>query len=248
MSLRGQHIIIVGGTSGMGLATAQAALLAGASVTITGRTLGRAEQVAADLSAGYAAGLPKGTVRFAALDVADETSVRALAKAQPGPDHVFVAAGSTKLAPVLSDEPLDDLTRAANDRVMGSLRVVRAFAPGMAAGSSFVLTGGLSTDRPIKNAWVSGLGTAAAEQLARVLALELAPIRLNAISPGWTDTPMWDGILGANKQAVFADVAAKWPIPRLVTADEVASAVLFLMSNRAITAEVLHIDGGQRLA
>lgn len=72
-------------------------------------------------------------------------------------------------------------------------------------------------------------------------------MRFNAVAPGWTDTPMWDAVLGANKAAVFADVAKKQLTGRLSRADEVADAVLFLMRNEAITGEVLHVDGGGRL-
>jgi len=75
----------------------------------------------------------------------------------------------------------------------------------------------------------------------------LAPLRCNAVSPGWTDTPMWDRILGEGKDEIFRGVAARTPVGRLMAADEVAEAVIFLMSNRAVTGEILHVDGGQRL-
>ncbi|MBC7976976.1 MAG: SDR family oxidoreductase [Myxococcales bacterium] len=91
------------------------------------------------------------------------------------------------------------------------------------------------------------MATAAAEQLARAMALELAPIRCNAVAPGWTDTPMWDAILGAAKADVFQSVAEKLPIRRLARPDDVARAVLFLMASEAITGEVVHVDGGGRL-
>ena len=108
------------------------------------------------------------------------------------------------------------------------------------------LTGGLSTARPVAGAWVTAVATAATEQMSRALSLELAPIRVNAISPGWTDTPMWDAILREAKQDAFQEVAAKIPTGRLATAEEVASTVIFLMSNSSITGEVIHTDGGHR--
>jgi NAD(P)-dependent dehydrogenase (short-subunit alcohol dehydrogenase family) len=94
---------------------------------------------------------------------------------------------------------------------------------------------------------VSGIETMANEQLARVLALELAPIRFNAIAPGYTDTPMWDHIFPENGAQALSDVTKKQLIPRLVTADEVAQAVLLLMQNEAITGETIHVDCGARL-
>jgi NAD(P)-dependent dehydrogenase (short-subunit alcohol dehydrogenase family) len=91
------------------------------------------------------------------------------------------------------------------------------------------------------------VATAAAEQLARALALELAPIRVNAIAPGWTDTPMWNGILGETKQETFKTVGEKIPTGTIATAEEAAHAVLMMMSNRAFNGEILHVDGGHRL-
>ena len=117
----------------------------------------------------------------------------------------------------------------------------------MRPGGSFTFTGGLSSDRPVRGAWVSGVATMATEQLARVLALELAPLRFNAIAPGYTDTPMWDRIFPENGVRALSDVTKTHPIPRLVTADEVAQAVMLLMQNGAMTGETIHVDCGARL-
>lgn len=87
----------------------------------------------------------------------------------------------------------------------------------------------------------------ATEQLARVLALELAPIRFNAVAPGPTDTPMWDPIFPETGARALRDFATKFLVPRLVTADEVAQAVLLLMQNEAVTGETIHVDCGARL-
>lgn len=133
------------------------------------------------------------------------------------------------------------------ERVWGNTYVINAVATKLSPDSSITFTGGLSTDRPVAGAWVSGIGTAAAEQLARVMALELAPIRFNAVSPGYTDTPMWDGVLGANKAQVLEDVARRLPVKRIATPEEVAEAVIFLMRNGSVTGEVIHVDGGARL-
>ncbi len=232
-----QHIVVVGGSSGMGLAVAQGAHRAGARVTVTSRSADRAR--AAALAIG-----PE--VQSAALDVNDGAQVEAFFAGIAAPDHVYVAAGSTKLLNLLEGD-LEAQFQPLNERILGSVRVARAAALRLRAGGSVTFTGGISTDRPVRSAWVSGVGTAAAEQLARVLALELAPLRFNAVSPGYTDTPMWDVVLGDNKTAVLDGVAATLPVRRIATADEVADAVLFLMRNGSITGEVLHIDGGGRL-
>jgi NAD(P)-dependent dehydrogenase (short-subunit alcohol dehydrogenase family) len=90
------------------------------------------------------------------------------------------------------------------------------------------------------------VGVAAAEALTRSLALELAPIRVNAIAPGWTDTPLVSNVLGDNYDAVIRSVSEKIPVKRIGKSKEVAEAVIMLMNNGFINGEVLHIDGGER--
>ena len=236
MNLKGRNVIIIGGSSGIGLATARLALQQGARVTITGTSEASTTKAAHSL----------GMVAAYALDMADEAQVNRFFARFSAIDHVYVAAGSTKLSNVLEGKVAEQLA-GLNLRLLGSIYVVRAAAANMRAGGSFTFTGGISTDRPVKGAWVSGIGTSAAEQLARVLALELAPIRFNAVSPGWTDTPMWETILGDNRQAVLAGVAETLPVKRIARPEDVAEAVVFLMRNESVTGEIIHIDGGGRL-
>jgi NAD(P)-dependent dehydrogenase (short-subunit alcohol dehydrogenase family) len=236
MQLHNQHVVVVGGSKGIGLAVAQQARQAGARVTIVARS---AEQLAN-------AATSFDEVETIALDVMDEAGLQA-AFARISPiDHVYVAAGRTQLGSILEgtvNEQLDPLV----ERLWGSVHVVRAAVPHLTPGGSITFTGGLSTDRPVAGAWVSGVATAAAEQLARVLALELAPLRFNAISPGYTDTPMWDAVLGEARTAVLAGVAERLPVRHIATPAEVASAVILLMTNPSMTGAVLHVDGGARL-
>lgn len=234
--LAGQRVAVVGGSSGIGLAVARAARAAGAEVTILARDPARLDAAAHAL----------GDVARQVMDAADDASVTAATAAIPTPDHVYFAAGSFVGGGPL-DGVLDDFRAAFEARLWGAIRVVRAFAPAMRAGGSFVFTGGVSTDRPVKGAWATSVATAASEQLARALALELSPLRCNAIAPGWTRTPMWDAILGADRDATFSAVGARIPTGRIADPDEAAQAVLLLMVNRAINGETLHIDGGDRL-
>ncbi|MDG0853761.1 SDR family oxidoreductase [Roseateles puraquae] len=238
--LQDQHIIVVGGSSGIGLAVAATALRAGARVSIMARSRARLDRARQQLDAGDA-------LQTVAVDVTDESTVQLAFAGLPAPDHVHVSAAGFVGGSVLGT-PMTELRAALDARLWGAVHVVRAAAPRMTAGGSFVLTGGISTERPAKGAWPTAVATAAAEQLARCLALELAPLRFNAIAPGWTDTPMWDGLLGASKADTFAAVAGRTPTGRLVTADEAAQAVLLLMSNASLNGEILHIDGGLRLA
>jgi NAD(P)-dependent dehydrogenase (short-subunit alcohol dehydrogenase family) len=237
MNLLNQQIVVVGGSSGIGLEVARLASDQGAHVTIMGRSRERLDAAAKQM----------GNVQTVVADTTDEASINAAFSSINAPNHVYVAAASFVGGMVLDDN-LADFRLAMESRLWGSVNVVRAVAKNMQApGSSFVFTGGLSTDRPVKGAWATSVATAAAEQLAKSLALELAPLRFNAIAPGWTDTPMWDGILGDAKDSTFSTIGSQIPVGRIATASEVAQGVLLLMSNHFINAEVLHIDGGHRL-
>ncbi len=235
-TMNSQHVVIVGGSQGIGLATGSLAQQLGAEVTLVSRDAAKLRRAVEQMAG----------VRTAIADFADEASIHAAFADLPTIDHVYVAAGSFVGGHVLEGD-MADFRRAIDTRVWGSVNVVRAAVPKMNRAGSLTFTGGLSTDRPVAGAWATSVATAATEQLARALALELAPIRVNAVAPGWTDTPMWDNILGAGKQEAFSGVATKVPMKRLSTAEEVASAVLFLMRSGTITGEVIHIDSGHRL-
>ncbi|MDZ8082635.1 MAG: SDR family oxidoreductase [Nostoc sp. SerVER01] len=235
MQLEGKHVVVVGGSQGIGYETARLAKQLGAEVTIAGRSLSKLEEASERL----------GKVYTGLVDITDEAAVERLFSTTGQVDHVYISAGSFVGGKIL-DGSVEQFRPAIESRVWGSVYVIRAAVPKMLSGGSITLTGGLSTDRPVPGAWATAVGTAAAEQMSRALAIELAPIRVNAVSPGWTDTPMWDTIFGPAKQEAFQDVASKIPTRRLATPEEVASAVIFLMTNPSITAEVIHIDGGHR--
>lgn len=237
MNLINKKILVIGGSSGIGKAVAEMALQLNNQIILTGRNLHKASLVAKAMGDG---------VTGLELDIDNEEQVNAFFSDLSGIDHIYIAAGNTQLGTV-TDGALEENLRTFNTRLLGSLRVVRAAIHKMNDGGSFVFTGGISTDRPIGGAWVSGLGTASAEQLARVLVMEFSTVRFNAVSPGYTDTPMWDSILGNNKTAVLEEVAQKIPVKKLATPQEVASAVIFLMSNPSINGEIIHVDGGGRL-
>ncbi|MBC7887311.1 MAG: SDR family oxidoreductase [Ferruginibacter sp.] len=236
-NLKNKTIIIIGGSSGIGLSVAKMAAENGAAVTITSRSLERAKIASKSIA---------GEIKAAQLDVNDDNSVKDFFEHQTAVDHIYIAAGSTKIVP-LTESSLADSMFSFNERVMGSLRIVKAAITKISNGGSVTFTGGISTDRPIAGAWVSGLGTASAEQLAKVMVMEYPHIRFNAISPGYTDTPMWDAIMGENKLSILTTVAERLPVKKIATPEEVAFAVIFLMANPSITGEVIHIDGGGRL-
>ncbi|WAT01721.1 SDR family oxidoreductase [Rouxiella chamberiensis] len=231
-----QQVVIIGGSEGIGLAVAKAARALGARVLSVGRTAEKLEAAQRVVEG----------LEVAVADINDPASLRAVFSGLDAIDHTYIAAGSTKMGSPLDPE-LDNFKHKFDERLWGSVDVVRAAQDKMRATGSFTFTGGLSSDRPVKGAWVSGIATMATEQLARVLALELAPLRFNAVAPGYTDTPMWNTIFPDNGVRLLGETVQKNPVPRLVTADEVAQAVLLLMQNSAITGETIHVDCGARL-
>lgn len=231
-----QQVVIIGGSEGIGLAVAKAATALGARVLAVARTREKLEAAQRGVNG----------LEIQVADINNTESLQGLFARLPFVDHVYIAAGSTKVGSPLEAE-IGDFRHKFDERLWGSVEVVRAAHGLMRPGGSFTFTGGLSSDRPVNGAWVSGIATMATEQLARVLALELAPLRFNAVAPGYTDTPMWDAIFPELGVRVLDEVAKKNPVPRLVTADEVAQAVLLLMQNKAITGETIHVDCGARL-
>ena len=231
-----QQIVIIGGSEGIGFAVAKAARALGARVFAASRTKAKLEAARNSVSG----------LETRVADINNTASIEELFSELSAVDHIYIAAGSSKAGGPL-DSPLSEFRHKFDERLWGSIDVVRAAHRLMRPGGSFTFTGGLSSDRPVSGAWVNGIATMAAEQLARVLALELAPIRFNAVAPGPTDTPMWNHIFPEKGAQALSDVTKKYLIPRLVTADEVAQAVLLLMQNEAITGETIHVDCGARL-
>jgi NAD(P)-dependent dehydrogenase (short-subunit alcohol dehydrogenase family) len=231
-----QQIVIIGGSEGIGFAVAKAARVLGARVLAVSRTRAKLE----------AARDAVGGLETRVADINNPASIKELFSELSDVDHVYIAAGSFKAGSPL-DNPLSEFRHRFDERLWGSLEVVRAAHHLIRPGGSFTFTGGLSSDHPIRGQWINGIATLATEQLARVLALELAPIRFNAVAPGPTDTPMWNHIFPENGAQALSAFTTKFLIPRLVTADEVAQAVMLLMQNEAMTGETIHIDCGARL-
>jgi NAD(P)-dependent dehydrogenase (short-subunit alcohol dehydrogenase family) len=234
MTLKDKVIVVIGGSSGIGLATAKAAAAEGARVTITARSRERLKSAAGEIGEGTAA---------VALDAADESGTRKLFESLPRVDHIFVNAGG-----VVGDAKLtaatSDIRPAMDIRFWGAVYAAKYARPKMGDGGSIVVMSGTATLRPIRGAAVASASCAAVEGLARSLAADLAPVRVNAIRPGLIDTPLIDQFFGARKEQMFQEYAARLPVGRVGRAEEVAEAVLFLMKNGFVNGITLTIDGG----
>ncbi|MGZ4287696.1 MAG: SDR family oxidoreductase [Solirubrobacteraceae bacterium] len=233
MTLSGQRVVVVGGTSGMGLATVRAAVAPGAEVIAAGRrSLAGRESI-------------DGVVQ-AEVDVTDETSVRALFEGVRTLDHLFVSASPGAPGPFLEQ----DLTAArsfVDGKLLGSWTCARYAAPLMRAGGSITFVTGVAVVRPPGNAAMVSAAFAAIEALSRALALELGPLRVNTIRPGYTDSEMWSGLSEADREDLRRRVADALPVGRMGTPEDIAQAAVFLMTSRQTTGAVLEVSGGESL-
>lgn len=163
-------------------------------------------------------------------------------------DHLAITAGQ-RIVGTLAEEDPERLLHAVQERIAGAVFVIRACMPRLSPDASITLTSGVLADRPTANGTaVLAAAAAGVEALARGLALELAPRRVNVVSPGVTATGLLDPLGQEAKDRVFAAVAGRLPVRRVGTPEEVAAAYLFFMWNGFATGQVLRIDGGGSLA
>lgn len=239
MSLDGQKIVVIGGSSGMGLATARAAALDGAEVIIASR---RQERIDAALS-----GLPDGCTGEA-LDVRDETQVAALFERIGELDHLAFTAGDAFTPRPLADLGLSDARAILDVRFWGAVAAIRHAAPRIRHRGSIGLTTGTVGRRPVPGAALAAAGAGATEGLVRGLAVELAPIRVNAVRAGAFRTPLWDSVPESQREALFARLAQGALTGTIGEPEQIAAAHIYLMQNQYVTGTVQTVDGGLLLA
>ncbi|QQQ73791.1 SDR family oxidoreductase [Saccharothrix sp. 6-C] len=235
------HVLVIGGSSGMGLATARLLLDQDAVVTIAGRSADRLAAAARDLG-------DHERLRTAVVDVAREDDVRRLVRDAGPLDHVVVTAvDATDAYFPIADFALEHARAVIDTKLLGPWLVAKHAAPRVRPGGSITFTSGIAAYRPGTGASVLGAANGALEALARALALELAPVRVNVVSPGWVDTPVWDELAGPAKAERLAAMAARLPVGRIGVPEDLAEAFVAVQRNRFMTGSVLHVDGGHRL-
>lgn len=234
-SFHDQDVLVVGGSSGIGLATARAFAAAGARVTIASRSPGKLDAAVKDI--GHAA-------RAVVLDTADPVAVEALFSAHTW-HHVVVSAAQTPSGPV-RQLALDDAYAAMESKFWGAYRVARAAR--IHDGGSLTLVSGFLSVRPSGGAVLQGAINAALESLVRGMALEFSPVRVNAVSPGMIRTPLWHGMDEGKRDAMFAAVADKVPAKRVGEAEDVANAILYAAATPFTTGSTILVDGGGAIA
>ena len=234
--LHDQRVLVVGRGSGIARAVTLAARDAGATVIAAGRNRARL----ADEYAGEPA------ICVETVDLTDEDSIAALGERLGHLDHV-VSTASARVRGRLADLDRDAVRRSFDTKVIGPLMLAKHLAPRMSETGSFVLFSGVAAAKIAVGTMGVAITNGAADVLARSLALELAPLRVNAISPGVVDTGAWDALGPQGKADYFAEMSARNPARRIGTTDDVANAVLFALTSSFLTGQTLHIDGGEPL-
>jgi len=234
--LQGQRVLVVGRGSGIARAVTLAARDAGAKVIAAGRDKDT-------LTAAYA-GEP--AISTETVDLTDEASIAALGEQFGSVDHV-VSTASARARGRLAELDRDAIRRSFDTKVIGPLMLAKHLAARMNEGGSLTLFSGVAAAKIAVGTLGVAITNGAADTLARSLALELAPIRVNAISPGVIDTGAWDALGEQGKADYFAGMSARNPARRIGTADDIANGVLFAMTSTFLTGQILHIDGGEPL-
>jgi len=231
----GQQVLVIGGSSGIGFATAKLAASLGADVTIASRTAERVERAAADIPSDVIARV---------IDVTSNASVEAFFATERAWDHVVVTGSQVTIGPVRTS-PLEVAQAAFDSKYWGFYRVARAanIRPG---GSLGVIAGFLAT-RPSAQRALMGSINGALESLVQGLALELKPVRVNAVSPAMVDTEMWGGPK-EEREALLAKVAASYPAGRVGTPEDIARQLLLLAGTAYATGTIVTLDGGASIA
>jgi NAD(P)-dependent dehydrogenase (short-subunit alcohol dehydrogenase family) len=235
-SLKDQSVLVVGRGSGIARAVCLAARDEGARVIAAGR--GRES-----LPAAYD-GEPG--ISTETVDLTDEDSIAALGERLGTVTHI-VSTASARVRGKIADLDRDALRLSFDTKVIGPLMLAKHLAPRMDPAGSIVVFSGVAAVKIAVGTMGVAITNAAADTLARSLALELAPIRVNAISPGVIDTGAWDAFGPDGKAAYFADMSSRNPAGRIGAADDIARAVVFALTSTFLTGQTLHVDGGEPL-
>ena len=230
-----KRAVIVGGSSGIGLAVAEQVALQGAEIVIVSSNAQRVQEAIQSIG---------GKARGQAVDVSDEKAVEIFFTNLGGFDHLVFTAGDSLQLNELVKTDLKQARRAFELRYWSALATVKYGSPQIRKGGSIVLTTGVAGRRP-HSGWViaaSVCGTI--EALTRALAIELAPIRVNAVSPGVVRTNLWQNMSSEEREQLFESVGKRLPVGRVGEAHDIAQAYLFLMKEEFCTGQTVVVDGG----
>ena len=235
--LRGQTLVVIGGSAGIGFETARRARTEGANVILTGRNPERLQRAASELDA----------LSTSAFDATDPAPLERFFRDLPTKiDHVMVTAGRPHYGRLV-DLDYEQARRALDEHLLLMLQVARGAAGKVRPGGTLLFMGGTGGRHPGVGLGIASTVTAALPALTANLALELAPVRVNLIAAGFVDTPLSASLLGDELENRRNQLRATLPIRRVVGPADVAALAVHIMSNTALTGATYDIDGGQQL-
>jgi len=233
--LKNKKVVVLGGSSGIGLAVAQAAALAGAHTIIVSSNQQRIDNALKEIgrnSEGHVA------------DLTNEQQVKQLFSTLGNFDHLVFTAGEHLVIGNIGDAVMEDARAFFNVRYWGAVMAVKYASPHINAGGSIVLTSGIASRRPGKG-WFLGTSICAAmEGFTRAMAVELAPLRVNLVSPGIVRTNLWNNLPEADRENLYKSFADSLLVKRVGEAEDIAKTYLYLMTQQFSTGQVLIVDGG----
>lgn len=234
-SLQNQHILVIGGSSGIGLAVAKLVAAEGAKVMIASRASDRLEKAAQEID---------GEVEIGTINTLDETSIKEFFDASSEFDHIINFAGDSMGGGVL-DSDIPTARNAMESKFWGQFYVGRYGGPKIKPNGSLIFTSG-SGPRP-HQAIATVVANAGVSLLAESLAKELAPVRVNVVAPYYVNTPMWAGMPDAERRELFERVGKQLPLARVAEIDDIAPVYLHLIQSSYITGTTIPVNGGALL-
>ncbi len=234
-TLKGKKVVIMGGSSGIGLAAAKAAAMEGAQVTIVSSNEQRLNEALAQLPVNSAAQV---------VDLSNEEHIKTFFEQNRTFDHLVYTAGENIVLNHLTDTDLEKARQYFMIRYWGAVAAVKYATPYLDKAGSITLTSGIASCRPGKGWWLGSSITSAMEGYMRAMAVELAPLRVNAVSPGVVRTNLWDSIPEDERERYYNTVGNSLLIERVGEADDIALTYLYLMKQRFGTGQVIIVDGG----
>ncbi|MEW9701375.1 SDR family oxidoreductase [Paenibacillus sp. SI8] len=236
-TLQDQRVVIIGGSSGIGFETAKQLVEQGAEVIIASRSEDKLHKAKAELGASTQAFL---------LDVTQEHQVQSFFEQMGSFDHLVVSAAETTGGSFLETET-EKARSLFDNKFWGQYYAVKYGAPHLTPHGSITLFSGVVAYKSMIGSSTLGAVNAAVSNLGQTLALELAPLRVNVVSPGIIDTPSRSKMPEEARNQFYGTVAAKLPVKRVGKAADVAQSVLYLIQNGFVTGTVLHVEGGHIL-
>jgi NAD(P)-dependent dehydrogenase (short-subunit alcohol dehydrogenase family) len=242
MEFKDKKVIIIGASSGMGLATAMRLQLKGAHIVMVGRNKEKLQDAAKSVTK------DQDQLTIIAADMTTSEGRETIMKASGAIDHLVVTAADLAYMPI-KDFTTEAAEQVVRSKLLAPLFLAQAVLPILAKNGSITFVSGIAAERPIPGGALTGAVNGGLNALVRGMAIELAPIRVNTVSPGWVETPIWQQVMPdeAKREETFAVMRAKIPARRIGQSEDIAQAIESVIANGFMSGSTVYVDGGQRL-